>query len=141
MSIMNVYLNFAGNAEEAFTFYKSVFGGDFSSLVRYKDMPIEGMDIPDSDNDKIIHIGLPIGEHQTLMGSDYLESLEQKTIFGNNISISIHPDSKEMADQLFAGLSKGGKVEMPMADQVWGDYFGSFVDKYGVMWMLMYSNE
>ncbi|MBN2089417.1 VOC family protein [candidate division KSB1 bacterium] len=138
---INPYLNFAGNTEEAFNFYKSVFGGEFNSVVRFKDMPIEGINIPKEAEDKIMHIGLPIGKDQVLMGSDTLESLGQKLVMGNNVYISVHPDSKKEADQLFSALSIGGNVEMPIADQPWGDYYGSFKDKFGVQWMINYHEE
>ncbi|HEX2028824.1 MAG TPA: VOC family protein [Nitriliruptorales bacterium] len=139
MTRLHAYLNFAGNAEEAFSFYRSVFGGDFSSLVRFKDLPMEGVDIPQEDADKIMHVSLPIGEENVLMASDALESLGQKLVQGNNVYISVHPTSKEEADRVFSGLSEGGEVEMPIDDQAWGDYFGSFRDKFGVMWMVNYS--
>ncbi len=141
MVVMNTYLNFSGNTEEAFDFYKSVFGGEFSSLVRFKDMPMDGMDVSDDDLNKIMHIGLPIGEKQILMGSDILESSVQKTIFGNNIYISIHPDSREHAEAVFNSLSEGAQIEMPMADQPWGDYFGSLIDRFAVPWMVMYHDD
>lgn len=136
---LNIYLNFAGNTEEALNFYKSVFGGEFSSVVRYKDMPIEGVTIPKEDENKIMHISLPIGKDDALMASDTLESLGQKLTQGNNVYISVHPESKEDADRIFQALSAGGRVEMPISDQPWGDYFGSLVDKFGVMWMVNYS--
>ncbi len=132
------YLNFAGNAEEAFNFYKSVFGGEFSSLVRFKDIPMEGVHISEEDADKIMHIALPIGEDSILMASDALASLGQKVVRGNNVYISIHPTSREEADRIFNGLSQGGEIEMPIGDQVWGDYYGSFQDKFGTMWMVNY---
>jgi PhnB protein len=135
----NTYLNFAGNAEEALAFYRSVFGGDFMSVVRFKDMPIPGMKIPKEDENKIMHIGLPVGPDSVLMASDTLESLGQKLIPGNNVYISVHPDSKAEADRIFKALSAGGKVEMAIADQPWGDYYGSFADKFGVQWMVNYS--
>src|SRR4030042_4658010 len=94
---LNTYLNFAGNAEEAFSFYRSVFGGDFTSIVRFKDMPMEGVKSPKEDENKIMHIGLPIGPESVLMASDTLESLGQKLIQGNNVYISVHPDSKAEA--------------------------------------------
>ena len=141
MTKFNFYLNFAGNTEQAFNFYKSVFGGEFASVVRFKDMPMEGVSIPKEDANKIMHIGLPIGKDQMLMGTDVLESLGHKLIPGNNIHISVHPDSKEEADRLFNGLSKGGKVQMPMANQPWGDYYGDFQDKFGVQWMINYHKE
>jgi PhnB protein len=138
MTKLNTYLNFAGNTEEAFNFYKSVFGGELTPIVRFKDMPMEGMNIPKEDENKVMHVGLPIGD-QMLMGTDILESLGQKLVIGNNTYISIHPDSKEEADRIFNALSAGGKVEMAMADQPWGDYYGSFKDKFGVQWMVNYS--
>jgi PhnB protein len=136
MTKLHSYLNFAGNAEEAFGFYKSVFGGEFSSVVRFNEMPIEGMTIPKEDGDKIMHISLPIGEDSVLMASDVLESLGQQLVQGNNVYVSIHPDSREDADRIFNALSKGADIEMPIADQVWGDYFGSLKDKFGVHWMV-----
>jgi PhnB protein len=136
---INFYLNFAGNTEEAFTFYKSVFGGKFSSVIRFKDFPMEGVIIPKKDENKLMHISLPIGKHAVLMATDALESMGQKLTIGNNVNISIHPNSKKEADMLFNKLAKGGKVGMPMADQSWGDYFGSFQDKFGIQWMINYS--
>lgn len=139
MPKLNAYLNFAGNAEEAFTFYRSVFGGEFASLVRFKDMPIEGVRIGKQDEDKIMHVSLPIGRDGVLMASDTLEALGRKFIQGNNVHLSVHPETKEEADRIFHALSAGGKVEMPIADQVWGDYYGSFTDRFGVQWMVNYS--
>ena len=129
------YLNFAGNAEEAFDFYKSVFGGEYSSLVRFKDMPVEGVSIPEADQSKIMHMSLPLGD-TVLMASDALESLGQKLDAGNNQYISLHPESREDADRIFSALSAGADIEMPIGDQVWGDYFGSLRDKFGVGWMI-----
>lgn len=137
---LHTYLNFAGNTEEAFNFYKSVFGGEFSgAIVRFKDMPMEGVKISKEDGNKIMHIGLKVGD-SWLMGTDTLASLGQKLHQGNSVYISIAPDSKEEADRLFTALSAGGKIEMPIADQVWGDYYGSFTDKFGVQWMINYSD-
>ena len=138
MTKLHTYLNFAGNSEEAFNFYKSVFGGEFSSVVRFKDMPVEGFTIPKDDEDKIMHISLPIGEDSILMASDSLESLGQQLVQGNNAYVSVHPDSRDEADRVFNALSEGAEIEMPIADQVWGDYFGSLRDKFGVMWMVDY---
>ena len=140
MPKLNPYLNFAGNTEEAFNFYKSVFGGEFSSVFRFKDMPVEGVSIPKEDENKIMHIGLPIGKDDVLMASDTLESLGQSLVQGNNTYLSIHPESKEEADRIFNALSAGGTIEMPIANQAWGDYYGSFMDKFGVQWMVNYSN-
>lgn len=138
MTKINIYLNFAGNAEEAFNFYKSVFGGEFTSVVYFKDMPIEGVKISKEDEDKIMHISLPIG-NDVLMASDAPESMGFKVNFGNNTYISVHPDSKEEADRIFKKLSEDGTIEMPIGDQAWGDYYGSFKDKFGVQWMVNYS--
>lgn len=139
MTKLNTYLNFAGNTEEAFNFYKSVFGGEFSSVVRFKDMPMEGVNVPKEDENKILHISLPVGKDNVLMASDSLESLGQKLTQGNNVYISVHPESKEEADRIFNALSAGGTIEMPIADQPWGDYYGSFKDKFGVQWMVDYT--
>ncbi len=132
---LHPYLNFAGNAEEAFNFYKSVFGGEFSSVVRFKDFPMEGVEIPKADEDKVMHIALPIGDN-LLMASDVLESQGQQLVQGNNNYVLVNADSKEEADRIFNGLSQGADIEMPIADQPWGDYFGSLKDKFGVMWMV-----
>jgi PhnB protein len=139
MTRLHSYLNFAGNADEAFNFYRSVFGGEFSSVVRYRDFPMEGVNVPEEDQDKFMHIGLPIGEDNMLMASDLLGSLGHELKQGNNVYISVHPGSKEEADSIFTGLSQGADIEMPLADQAWGDYYGSLKDKFGVMWMVNYS--
>lgn len=139
MTKLNPYLNFGGNTEEAFNFYKSVFGGEFTSVVRFKDMPVAGVQIPKKDENRIMHIGLPIGQDNVLMGTDTLESLGQRLVQGNNIHISVHPESKDKADKIFTALSTGGKIEMPIANQVWGDYYGSLADKFGVHWMVNYT--
>jgi PhnB protein len=139
MTKFNIYLNFAGQAEDAFNFYKSVFGGEFSAVVRFKDMPMPGVNLRKEDGDKIMHIGLPVGKDDVLMASDSLESLGQKIIQGNNAYISVHPDSHEEAERVFRALSAGGTIEMPIADQPWGDYYGSLKDKFGIQWMVNYS--
>lgn len=135
---LNTYLNFGGEAEEAFKFYKSVFGGEFRTLTRFKDMPVQGMNIPKKDENKLMHIALPVGKDDVLMASDVLESFGHKLVVGNNVTVSIFPDSKEEADRLFKGLSAGGKIEMQMTNQPWGDYYGGFTDKFGVRWMVDY---
>jgi len=136
---LHVYLNFGGNTEEAFNFYRSVFGGEFSgAVVRFKDMPMEGVKIPKGDENKIMHMGLKVGE-TWLMGTDTLESLGHKLVQGNNVHILIEPDSKDEADRIFNMLSAGGKTGMRIADQPWGDYYGSLTDKYGVNWMINYA--
>lgn len=135
------YLNFSGNAEEAFNFYKSVFGGEFTMLVRFGDMPMEGVTISEEDRNKVMHVSLPVGDGEVLMASDTIESMGQKLVQGNNVYISLHPDSREEADRLFNGLSAGGTIEMPIADQMWGDYYGAFKDKFGVQWMVNHSPQ
>ena len=135
MATINPYLNFLGNTEDAFNFYKSVFGGEFVDFTRFKDIP-DGDKMPAEDQEKIMHVALPIGAGNMLMGTDALESMGHSLIFGNNLSISISTDSKEEADRLFNGLSEGGKVEMPLEDAFWGAYFGMFADKFGVKWMI-----
>ena len=137
MTKLNIYLNYPGNAEEAFNFYRSVFGGEFSSLIRFTDMPMPGSKIPKSDETKLMHVALPVG-NDALMASDALTSLGQTLVVGDNAYISVGVDSKAEADRVFKALSAGGKVEMPMADQPWGAYYGSFADKFGIQWMLSY---
>jgi PhnB protein len=132
------YLNFAGNTEEAFNFYKSVFGSEFTAIFRFKDMPMQGVNIPKTDENKIMHIALPIGKDDMLMASDVLESFGHKLVVGNNVTIQIFPDSKEEADRLFNALTAGGMVEMKMTNQMWGDYYGSFTDKFGTRWAVDY---
>ncbi|HEX6263410.1 MAG TPA: VOC family protein [Actinomycetota bacterium] len=139
MTKLHSYLNFAGNAEEAFEFYRSAFGGELSSLVRFRDLPMEGVDIPEEDRGKIMHIALPIGDEDLLMASDALRSLGQEVVQGNNVYVSVHPGSKEEADRIFGALSEGGEIEMPIADQAWGDYYGSLKDKFGIRWMVNYN--
>ena len=139
MTKLQSYLNFAGNAQEAFDFYQSVFGGEFSSVVRFKDFPMEGVAISKEDEDKIMHIALPIGEDNVLMASDVLESLGQQLVQGNNVYVSVHPTTREEADRIFNALSEGAEIEMPIGDQAWGDYYGSLKDKFGVQWMVNYS--
>jgi len=136
---INTYLNFSGNAEDALTFYKSVFGGEFANVTRYSDLPMEGFTVPTADESKMMHISLPIGQNFVLQASDVIESSGQKLVQGNNVIISLQAQSKEEADKLFTGLSAGGMIDMPMADQVWGDYYGSFTDKFGVHWMVDYT--
>jgi PhnB protein len=137
MATINPYLSFMGNTEEAFNFYKSVFGGEFTGIQRFKDIP-DGDKMSAEDQEKIMHVALPIGGGNVLMGTDTLESMGHSLTVGTNISLSISADSKEEAEQIFNGLSEGGKVEMPLADAFWGAYFGMFADKFGVQWMVNY---
>ncbi len=138
MAILNPYLNFPGNTEEVFNFYKSVFGGEFLTLLRFKDTPEAGK-VSKSDGEKIMHISLPVGKGNILMGSDALESMGQKLTEGNNFYLSLEADSREEAEKYFNGLSRGGKVSMPQQDTFWGAFFGMLIDKYGVRWMVNYT--
>jgi PhnB protein len=136
---MNPYLNFNRNALEAFQFYQSVFGG---ALFVQKMSEAPGAEVfPENEQDLVMHVSLPIGDGQFLMASDCFESQGQTLIIGSNNYISLIPDSREEADRIFNGLSAEGDIEMPMADMFWGDYFGSFKDKYGVCWMINYANK
>ncbi len=137
---VNPYLNFDGQAEEAFNFYKSVFGGEFSGNMKFKDSP-DGDKLPKDEQNRTMHISLPFGKENLLMGSDIMPSMGNKLIKGNNNYISLHPESKSEADRLFNGLSKDGVIEMPMAVQFWGDYFGSFIDKFGIAWMINFNAQ
>ncbi len=140
MSKLNSYLNFQGTAEEAFNFYKSVFGGEFPGVMRFKDMPeFPGKDkLSEEDLNKMMHVSLNIGDN-TLMGTDMLESLGQHLKPGNNITLSMHPDSKEEADKIYASLSEGGKAHQPMTQMFWG-YWGMLTDKFGIQWMVNFEN-
>ena len=140
MAAINPYLNFNGNTEEAFNFYKSVFGGEFLAVMRFKDNAGCGQ-ISESDKERIMHIALPIGNGNALMATDSLESMGQKLTVGNNFYICLSPESKEEAERLFNGLSAGGKIEMPLQDMFWGAYYGSFADKFGVQWMVNYEKN
>ena len=133
MPALNPYLNFNNTTEEVFNFYKSVFGGEFAMVMRFKDIPAEYRGPAHEDN-KIMHISLPVGGNM-LMGSDVPEAMG-KIVEGNNFQLSLTPSSKEEADKLFNALSAGGKVTMPMSDSFWGAYFGMCVDKFGINWMI-----
>jgi PhnB protein len=141
MTTVNVYLNFNGNCEEAFNFYKSVFGGEFPFLGRYKDMPpgVDGKKCAPEDEKRIMHVSLPISKETMLMGSDTGGEWASNFTQGNNFSISITTDSKSEADRLFNSLSAGGNVIMPMNKTFWGDYFGVFADKFGINWMVSFN--
>jgi PhnB protein len=135
MAQINPYINFNGNAEEAFTFYKSVFGGEFAKIMRFKDLSSPLFQVSENDANKIMHIALPIGKN-ILMANDVPESLGLTNENENRSKISISAESKEEADKLFNGLSVGGQIEAPIGDSPWGSYFGMFRDKYGIEWMV-----
>jgi PhnB protein len=135
MAQINPYINFNGNAEEAFTFYKSVFGGEFAKIMRFKDISSPEFPITENDANKIMYIALPIGKN-ILMANDVPESMGQTNENENRSKISISAESKEEADKLFNGLSVGGQIEAPIGDSPWGSYFGMFRDKYGIEWMV-----
>lgn len=136
MAAINPYLLFNGNCEEAFNFYKSVFGGEFPMVMRFKDVPPEHK-MPESEGEKIMHIALPIGQGDMLMASDVFEA-QGKAIIGTNFSISISASSEAEADRLFSDLSAGGQVTMPLGKAFWGDYFGMLKDRFDVQWMISY---
>ncbi|MCW3089905.1 MAG: glyoxalase [Ferruginibacter sp.] len=140
MATVNPYLNFNGNTEAAFNFYKSVFGGEFVTLQRFKDTP-HGESMSAEDKEKIMHIALPIGEGTILMATDALESMGQKVNPGDNFSLAISPESEEEANRFFNSLSEGGKVTMPLEKMFWGAYFGMLTDKYGIQWMVNYDEK
>lgn len=136
MAIINPYINFNGNTEEAFLFYKSVFGGEFVNIIRFKDMA-ENCPSEKKEENKIMHIALPIGNN-VLMANDVPESMGRVNENENRSKIAIGAESKEEADRLYNGLSAGGTIEMPIGDSPWGSYFGMFRDKYGIEWMVDY---
>ena len=135
MALINPHVNFNGNAEEAFTFYKSIFGGEFAKIIRFKDLASTGFQVSEKEENKIMHIALPIGKNM-LMANDVPEFMGRTNENENRSKIAISAESKEEADRLFNGLSAGGTVEMPMADSPFGAYFGMFRDKYGIEWMV-----
>ena len=135
MALINPHINFNGNAEEAFNFYKSVFGGEFAMIMRFKDISTPEYSVAENEANKIMCIGLQIGKN-ILMANDVPESMGKVDENENRSKISISAESKEEADKLFNGLSAGGTIEMPIADSPWGTYFGAFRDKYGIEWMV-----
>jgi PhnB protein len=137
MFTANPYLNFAGNTEEAFTFYRSVFGGEFVDVLRFRDFGGNEMGVPEHELDRIAHIALPLGKDGLLMGTDTLEPLT----VGNNFYITLEADSAAEAERLFAALSAGGRVEMALQKTQWAELYGSCADRFGVQWMIMYTGN
>ncbi len=139
MAQVSTYLNFERETEAAFNFYKSVFGTEFvGDITRMGDVPPqEGMPpLPPEDKNLVMHMALPILGGHLLMGTDAPKSMGFTMNFGNNVYIMLTPDSRAEAERLFAALSEGGEIEMELQDMFWGDYFGSFTDKFGVKWMI-----
>ncbi|OGZ43219.1 MAG: glyoxalase [Candidatus Ryanbacteria bacterium RIFCSPHIGHO2_02_FULL_45_17b] len=144
MARVSTYLNFPRSTEEAFTFYKSVFGTEFEGGIhRMSEVPPQDGAPPMAEADKnlVMHVALPVLDGHMLMGTDAPESMGFRVVNGNNVYINLQPDTKEEADRLFTALSDGGKVEMPLQMMFWGDYFGSCSDKYGINWMINYSSK
>ena len=140
MALINPYINFNGNAEEAFNFYKSVFGGEFEQIMRFKDLSSPENPISENEANKIMHIALPIGNN-ILMANDVPESMGSVNENENRSKISISAESKDEADKLFNSLSAGGTIEMPIQDSPWGSYFGMFRDKYGIEWIVDFDTK
>lgn len=142
MASVNVYLNFNGNCEEAFTFYKSVFGGEFPYIGRFEEIPTsENYIVAENEANKIMHVSLPISKETRLMGSDTAGPMAAGFIAGNNFSISVNAESKEEAEKLFKGLSNGGTVTMPLSKTFWSECFGMFTDKLGINWMMSFDGN
>ena len=136
MALINPHINFNGNAEEAFTFYKSVFGGEFTNIIRFKDLASSEFPVAKKEENKIMHIALPIGKSNMLMANDVPEAMGKTNENENRSKIVISAESKEEADKLFSGLSVGGQIEGAIGDSLWGSYFGCFRDKYGIEWIV-----
>lgn len=154
MTSANPYLNFNGNTEEAFEFYKSVFGGEFITLVRFRDFEpdageeapkvgeeYEGMQVAEADRDKIAHVALPLGDGNILMGTDSLESMGKSLSMGNNFYIALEAGDEGEAARVFDALSEGGNVEMALQKTEWAEKYGSLVDRFGVQWMVSYTGD
>lgn len=140
MAIIHPHINFNGNAEEAFTFYQSVFGGEFSKIIRFNDLSGPEFQVSEHEAQKIMYIALPIGPN-LLMGNDVPEILGKTNENEHRSKISISAESKEEANKLFNGLSAGGQIEMPLAESPWGTYFGMFRDRYGIEWMINFDSN
>lgn len=140
MITINPYLNFKGNTEQAFNFYKSVFGGEFLTVQRFKDTP-EAARVPDHEKDKLMHIALPVGKGTILMGTDALESMGHTVTPGTNFHLSVDTESEAETEKIFNGLAAGGKITTPLEKMFWGAYFGMCTDKFGIQWMVSYDEK
>lgn len=141
MSTINPWINFNGNAEEAFNFYISVFGGEFTKIIRFKDLASEDFQVPEKEENRIMYIALPIGKYNVLIGNDVPEFMGRVNENENRSKISVSADSREEADKIFNGLSVGGAVEGPIGDSPWGTYAGMFRDKYGIEWIIEFEPD
>lgn len=141
MAVINPHINFNGNAEEAFHFYRSVFGGEFTNITRFKDIASAEFPVSEKEADKIMNIALRIYKSHVLMGNDVPEIMWRTNENENRSKIIISAESREEADRLFTGLSEGGQIEVPMVDNPWGSYFGMFRDKYGIEWMVDFDQK
>ncbi len=137
MAVANAYLSFKGNCEEAFNFYKSVFGGDFAALMRWKEMPPESP-VPDQYKELVMHMSLPLSKGSMIAGADTVDGMGPPLVVGNNISIAVSPESEEEARRVFDGLAAGGQITMPLEKAFWGALFGMCTDKFGIHWMVNY---
>lgn len=140
MATINPHINFNGNAEEAFQFYRSIFGGAFTKIVRFKDLSSPDFLVPEIELNKIMHISLPIG-NSVLMANDVPESLGRVSENENRSKIVVRTQTREEANKIFSGLSKGGSIEMPIGDSPWGSYFGMLRDKFGIEWMIEFEQN
>lgn len=141
MQFVTPYLNFNGNAEEAFEFYRSVFGGEFQGIVRFRDFGEGEMDVPEEDKEKIAHISLPLVGSVNLMASDVVGPQAASFNVGNNVYIYLEADTADEADRLFSSLSEGGVAEMPLQPTGWAEKYGSCVDRFGVQWMISFTGD
>jgi len=137
MVTINPYLNFSGNTEKAMTFYKSIFGGEFNVVQKFKDMP-GGTKIGEDDQQKIMHMSLPVGSINQLLASDIVESMGQTLKVGTNFTLTVVTESEKEADKIFNGLAQGGQITMTMNKAFWGAYVGFLTDKFGIQWMITY---
>ena len=147
MKDVHIYLNFPGNTEEAFNFYKSIFGGEFmGGIMRFRDFPpMEGTeDMPplkEEEKDLVGHVSLPLTKHSTLMGTDYTSNMQEKLIVGNNVLLTLEVDNTAEAESLFSKLSEGGRVTMPLSETFWAEKYGACVDKFGIQWQINYTGN
>ena len=141
MRTINPWINFNGNAEEAFTFYKSVFGGEFAKIIRFKDLSSPEFQVAENEANKIMHIALPIGKHNVLIANDVPEFMGRVNESENRSKISVSAESREEADKIFNGLSAGGTVEGTIGDSPWGSYAGMLRDKYGIEWVVEFDPQ